>query len=338
MTSTAGDPTWLRFSTRAACPANRLSRWYEVCGQSVARRACRLSEASGRLEIAVAPLAPRHPDPRLNTGACVQRVTVTGGGLTAQRTPELLADGNDDVCLNIQETGSSVVSQLGREATAVAGAGFLSSNADVNTVVLPAAGRFASIALSRKPMLALVPGLEDAFARSLLPGSGILRLLLAYLDILNDEPDVQTPELQRAAATHIYDLCALALGASRDGAEIARRRGLPAARLRAIKTDIAGSLADGGLSIATLAHRQQVTPRYVRKLFETEDTTFTKYVLGLRLERVYRMLADPRHGHRTVGALAFDAGFGDLSTFNRAFRRRYGATPSDVRAMGRRSP
>ena len=227
------------------------------------------------------------------------------------------------------------MSQLGQEATAVAGAGFLTSNADVNTVVLPAAGRFASIGLSRKPMLALVPGLDDAFARSLLPGSGILRLLIAYLDILDDEAEVQTPELQRAAATHIYDLCALAIGATRDGAEIARGRGLRAARLRAIKADIAHSLADGALSVAALARRQQVTPHYIRKLFETEDTTFTRYVSGLRLERVYRMLADPRYGHRTVGALAFDAGFGDLSTFNRAFRRRYGATPSDVRAMAR---
>jgi methylphosphotriester-DNA--protein-cysteine methyltransferase len=30
--------------------------------------------------------------------------------------------------------------------------------------------------------------------------------------------------------------------------------------------------------------------------------------------------------------IKLDIGFGDLSYFNRAFRRRYGASPSDVRA------
>jgi AraC-like DNA-binding protein len=34
-----------------------------------------------------------------------------------------------------------------------------------------------------------------------------------------------------------------------------------------------------------------------------------------------------------VSSIALDAGFGDISYFNRAFRRRYGATPSDVRAQ-----
>ena len=61
----------------------------------------------------------------------------------------------------------------------------------------------------------------------------------------------------------------------------------------------------------------------------------SRYVLGLRLARVRGMLSDPRHAHRTISALAFDAGFGDLSTFNRAFRLRYHATPSDVRAATR---
>jgi AraC-like DNA-binding protein len=33
--------------------------------------------------------------------------------------------------------------------------------------------------------------------------------------------------------------------------------------------------------------------------------------------------------------MASECGFGDLSYFNRAFRRRFGATPTDVRAAVR---
>ena len=33
-----------------------------------------------------------------------------------------------------------------------------------------------------------------------------------------------------------------------------------------------------------------------------------------------------------ISSVAFDCGFGDVSYFNRAFRRRYGMAPSDVRA------
>jgi AraC-like DNA-binding protein len=31
-------------------------------------------------------------------------------------------------------------------------------------------------------------------------------------------------------------------------------------------------------------------------------------------------------------SVAFDAGFGDVSYFNRSFRRRFGATTSEIRA------
>jgi AraC-like DNA-binding protein len=39
-------------------------------------------------------------------------------------------------------------------------------------------------------------------------------------------------------------------------------------------------------------------------------------------------------GYR-ISTLVYSTGFGDLSTFNRAFRRHFGATPSDVRAAAR---
>jgi AraC-like DNA-binding protein len=59
-------------------------------------------------------------------------------------------------------------------------------------------------------------------------------------------------------------------------------------------------------------------------------------VLGERLARVHQMLRSPLHLARGTSAIAYDAGFGDLSHFNRDFRRRYGATPSDVRAAAKR--
>jgi AraC-like DNA-binding protein len=36
-----------------------------------------------------------------------------------------------------------------------------------------------------------------------------------------------------------------------------------------------------------------------------------------------------------ISDIAFACGFGDLSYFNRVFRRQYGATPSRVRAAAR---
>jgi len=43
------------------------------------------------------------------------------------------------------------------------------------------------------------------------------------------------------------------------------------------------------------------------------------------------MLADPRWTSRSIASIAFEAGFGDLSYFNRTFKRCYGLTPSEVR-------
>ncbi|WP_368735143.1 helix-turn-helix domain-containing protein [Escherichia coli] len=34
-----------------------------------------------------------------------------------------------------------------------------------------------------------------------------------------------------------------------------------------------------------------------------------------------------------MSAIAVESGFGDISYFNNAFRRRYACTPSDVRAL-----
>ena len=109
--------------------------------------------------------------------------------------------------------------------------------------------------------------------------------------------------------------------------------GVRAARLAAIKADIEANLADNALTVATVAARHGLSARYLHLLFESEGTTFTQFVLSRRLDDAYQRLRDPRFASQTISTIAYGAGFGDLSYFNRTFRRRYDASPSQIRDL-----
>lgn len=329
---TTSDLSCFQFSSENLPQEHWLPLWQELCGRSVARRILSpLGDSSWhRVEMTVRKLGSTAGP---GVSLAVTRMKLATGG-AARRTPELLSDGDDDVILSIQERGHRIVTQLGREAALSSGSGILTSNADASVMVCPEATQLVSISLPRNTMGALVPALEDAFVRPLPETTGALNVLLRYLDIFEDDA-LGTPAVRLAVATHVHDLCALAIGASRDAAEVAKGRGLRAARLHAVKADIARHLADPELSATVLATHQGVTPRYIHKLFETDGTTLSRFVLGHRLVKVHRMLHDAHYAGLTIGAIAYRGGFSDLSTFNREFRRRFGATPSDVRAAAR---
>ncbi len=105
------------------------------------------------------------------------------------------------------------------------------------------------------------------------------------------------------------------------------RRSRRDAILRAIES----RSGDPNLSAMAVARMLGITPRYVHLLLEETGKSFTHHVLERRLERAAALLRDPRWHHRKIAAVAAEAGFTDLSYFNRAFRRRYGATPSAMR-------
>lgn len=328
--------TTLRFSTDNIRPADRLRTWYSVFDRSVTRRTLSpLSDKPFDMSVTVSHANSAGNECLLEShGVHVQRMSF-GAGFSAERTSQLVTDGNDDIVLYVHRAGRRHVSQFGREAEIAPGGGIAITNAAPSTIVVPEPARFVCIGVSRKPLSILVPNLEDALARALSGESGILQLLDGYLAVLEQDRSASMPELRQPVISHIYDLIAVALGSSRDYLEIANGRGIRAARLEAIKADIAKHLTEPDLTANAISLRQRVSPRYVYKLFESEGMTLSQYVLGQRLGRVHRMLTEARHAGRTIGALAFDVGFGDLSTFNHAFRRHYSATPSDVRAAAR---
>ena len=88
---------------------------------------------------------------------------------------------------------------------------------------------------------------------------------------------------------------------------------------------------DPALSAIKIALMLGVTPRYVHLLLEETGKSFTRHMIERRLERAAALLRDPNWHDQKIAGIAAEAGFTDLSYFNRAFRRRFGATPSDVR-------
>jgi AraC-like DNA-binding protein len=98
-----------------------------------------------------------------------------------------------------------------------------------------------------------------------------------------------------------------------------------------MRPPIEAHLSHADLSPAAVARRQRISDSYIRKLFEGEGTSFSEFVLVRRLVRARRMLTDRRWADRSIAWIAFESGFGDLSYFNRTFKRFYGTTPSEIR-------
>jgi AraC family transcriptional regulator, positive regulator of tynA and feaB len=95
---------------------------------------------------------------------------------------------------------------------------------------------------------------------------------------------------------------------------------------------VSARLGDPTLSVATVCRRFAISPRSLHNLFAGQENTFAGTVRAMRLERCARLLADPGN-ELTITEMAHRHGFTDSTTFSRAFRRRFGVAPRDVRAQ-----
>lgn len=229
-------------------------------------------------------------------------------------------------------SGTSLASRGAREVVLSDGDAVLMTGEEgVWSFASPCSVKVAGLRLPRSALAPLVPKLDDAATRRIPRDVGGLRLLRKYLELIADDEALAAPAMQRLIASHFYDLAALAVGAPSDGEALAACGSVRAVRLAAIKADIVANLHEADLNATMVATRNGVTVRYLHKLFENEGLTYSKFVLGQRLGRAYAILRNPLHARRGISTIAFELGFNDLSYFNRAFRRRYNATPSDVR-------
>jgi AraC-like DNA-binding protein len=256
------------------------------------------------------------------------------GGVTVARlirTQAMIADASDTLSLIVNRTGNVTVSSRGRDVTLGENEAVLISCDEPLVCDRHRSGQFITLQIPYATLSPMVVDVDDAIMHRI-PGDTALKLLTGYADTLLDEDGGRTkPALLHRLAIHVHELVALALEATRDAEGIARSRGMGAARLRAAKIHTMENIGNRDISIGSVAEHLGMSQRHLQRLFESDGTTFAAYLLGQRLARAYRMLCEPQSVQRHVSAIAYDAGFGDLSYFNRSFRRLYGASPKAIR-------
>lgn len=311
----------IEFSSDLVPPRERMAYLREAFGRSIVR-----------LELAPIERRDMSCSITMQTIDKVRVIQAQTNGLFCRRTQPLLTDGNDDFLFNTNLAGYSLPSQAGRDSRLDAGGAVLLSNSDSGAQDFPGPARFLTLRIPRRRLMDMAVKPEDALARPIPASTEALRLLVDYVQaVMRPGQLPMAPALRQLVADHMQDLVALAVGATRDAGETARNRGLRAARLNAVKDDIEARLENSDLNVVEIARRRGLTPRYIQLLFESEGTTFTEYVLAQRLLHARRLLTDPAWRDRTIADIAFEVGFGNLSYFNRVFRRRFEGTPSDLR-------
>src|SRR5215813_685259 len=288
-----------RFSTETLPEQRRVSFWREVFGRQLVR-----------LDIAARSSDPFNAATVVRAMPGLRSTSFASTAAHLERPTNMVADGDDALVLLVSLKGTLAASQHGRDVSLRPGDATLLLHSEPSAVT-HAQIRFQGLIVPRE--------------------NEMLRLLMSYAKTICGGPAIEQPDLRTLVTGHIHDLMAMIIGASRDGAALAEERGVAAAQLVVIKADIIEHIGHGETTLLGLATRHGLTPRSIQRLFERDGSTFSEFKLEQQVSCARRMLGDRRYAGLTIAAIAAAAGFGDLSYFHRVFRRRFGATPSDVR-------
>jgi len=311
-------PRILEFSTDGVPEQDRMAVWREYFGHVMLR--VDLAPEPGRLFESRNRCLPLPGLQLMESAASPVKISRTGC---------YLSDGNDDIVMAINRKGSVVINSGGREQSLRDGEAIVLSGGDAWSFHRTRQGQSYTVRVPRATFESTVVSLDDTLMRPIHPEQGALKLMENYANWLFNAGPLDA-QLVNLSVRHIQDLLALTLGPTAGFADTARTRGLRAARLKLAKSFIVSHCHRRELSVNSVAASLNVTPRYVQRLFEADGTTFSEFLTGQRLARAHRLLCESS-SPTAISTIAYDVGFGDLSYFNRRFRRQYGLTPREVR-------
>lgn len=307
------------FSTHDVHPRERLSYWREVATRGYVEHDFNPNQGhafSGRIKITSLP------------GIGVTSFEADPGRVTRSDRSAARADG-DDLLLSMHCTGELAVSQDGRDIVLTERSIFLLDPLRPFGINLKKHSTNIVVRVPRAMLEARLGNCASHTARVIPETSGIAALTMGLLELLQDQAESLDDISGLKVADQLLDLTALALTSGHS-----TRTSLSSPRATALlrlKATIERLLIEPGLKPERVAAETGISVRYANDLLSEEDWSIERYVNARRLERCRAALDDPAQSHRSIGEIAFNWGFSDLSHFGRRFKSQYGLTPTEYR-------
>jgi hypothetical protein len=144
-------------------------------------------------------------------------------------------DGDDHFTLIINRgTRPTERSARSQSITLAVRAAILFDRSEESAHFCPGGSDRLVLIMPRRQTCAVLPRAEDLVGTVVPAGNEALRLLAHHADSLLDDAALSDPAVLTQAGQNLLDLTVLAFGTDRDNAEVARCRGLRAARLAAV--------------------------------------------------------------------------------------------------------
>jgi AraC-like DNA-binding protein len=97
-------------------------------------------------------------------------------------------------------------------------------------------------------------------------------------------------------------------------------------------------LGDARLSHSKVASAHHMSERTLHRLFDESGQSVTELIRSYRLDGILADLCSPGSAQDTISRIAARWGMHDMPHFTRAFRARYGVSPSQARQQADRQP
>jgi AraC-like DNA-binding protein len=226
----------------------------------------------------------------------------------------------------IQQAGSATIQQAGREVTLTPGSMAIYDIDRPYSIRLQGDWRCTVIAFPRSALVASEHFIDAVICRPARvaegPGSVLIPLVTSAVSRAESGREAAASDALMGLACLDLLKAALAEG------ELPQRP--DAVRLQ-VEAYIRAHIADAALSHGTVAAAHHMSERTLHRLFDQSGQTVTELIRSSRLDGILSDLQSPGSAGDAISRIAARWGIHDMPHLTRAFRARYGMSPSAAR-------